>query len=75
MKIKVEVPDGEYCDECIFKKCYVAYSHCCALLNNKSIHANPTIVIRNGVKVWVGHVAKDKDCPSLKEAKLNDNAD
>jgi hypothetical protein len=67
MKIEVEVPDGEYCDGCIFKKCYVAYSICCLLLHNKHLNSKPTTIIRNGRNnVLVEHTLKDKDCPSLK---------
>lgn len=67
MEIKVEVPDGEYCDGCIFKQHPVSHKTTCLLLHNKRLYSDPTTIIRDGRNIWVEHAIKDKDCPVLKE--------
>ena len=66
MKIEVEVPDGEYCDKCIFIQVPCAMEISCLLLGHKYLSRNPHTEIINGQKHWIEHIIKDKDCPSLK---------
>ena len=75
MKILVEVPDGKYCEHCIFLECHVAYTHHCRLLGQKSLSAKPSAEIRNGKSIWAEHIAKDKDCPAIQEMYICDKAD
>lgn len=74
MKISVEVPDGKYCEHCIFLEIPCAYTHNCRLLDHKSLDAKPSAEVRDGKNIWIEHIAKDKDCPAFQWMCICDKA-